>query len=347
MKRLKKMAFDFMSDNVYNKDWVDEAIDDYHNLESGTMSKEEFSKKYWSSNNAKDVFKILFRLMITEIKGIYNKQDIIENINLIKEKMNELSLFEPIKNGTFTSLASAINYSIKDDPNSEKLEEEDLKDDHTDPIIENYQDILDGVTKKFYNGTWKPKSIGKNNAAKLVKYYVEEYKGWTPEDVKRELTWEQFSEESKLRTAIDSIFNGSPYLLINNAYPGEFKPWDLKGLPKDNNPIWQDYFNSDDHIIEGIKWMVEERLGVSPNSYEDLQKITENDFTENRLSFILEKFNNDPQEALKFAYPSLYEEKDFDDIVDETSKQPNVIDENEDSNVANRIIKRLVKGINK
>lgn len=86
------------------------------------------------------------------------------------------------------------------------------------------------------------------------------------------------------------VFNDSPFLAINNAYPNKYKPWELSKCPS----IW------DKNLArEATTWMVKEKLGGS------LEKITNAVFKKHGLYGMLSTiYGHSSYLALKDAFPS-------------------------------------------
>lgn len=87
--------------------------------------------------------------------------------------------------------------------------------------------------KNFPSGTWKCDEKYEN-AKNVTKTLIERVLKWTYEDIRNKLTLNIFKKYSVLSMLV-KVFNGSPYLAIENAYPGKFKPWEL---PCVSNSFW-------------------------------------------------------------------------------------------------------------
>lgn len=80
--------------------------------------------------------------------------------------------------------------------------------------------------KSFPSGTWKCDEKYEN-AKNVTKTLIERVLKWTYEDIRNKLTLNIFKKYSVLSMLV-KVFNGSPYLAIENAYSGKFKKSDLK-----------------------------------------------------------------------------------------------------------------------
>ena len=160
-----------------------------------------------------------------------------------------------------------------------------------------------------YPGKFKPwelPSVPKKNwnvktAREATIWLIEEKLKWSDEDVRRNLSQNTFKENS-LRGMLDVLFNGSPYLAIDNAYPGKFKPWEFKRIPKN---FWNLKTAS-----EATIWLIEEKLKWSD---EDVRRnLSQNTFKENSLRGMLDVlFNGSPYLAIDNAYPGKFKPWEF------------------------------------
>ena len=141
---------------------------------------------------------------------------------------------------------------------------------------------------------WEFAKVPKNfwnlkTASEATIWLIEEKLRWSDEDVRRNLSQNTFKENS-LRGMLDVLFNGSPYLAIDNAYPGKFKPWELSSVPK---KFW-----NLETAKEATIWLIEEKLKWSDEDVKE--KLTLNTFKENSLKSMLNYlFNIDPHQPVE------------------------------------------------
>ena len=142
--------------------------------------------------------------------------------------------------------------------------------------------------------SWEFSKVPKNfwnmeTAKEATMWLIEEKLKWSDEDVRRNLSQNTFKENS-LRGMLDVLFNGSPYLAIDNAYPGKFKPWELPSVPK---KFW-----NLETAKEATIWLIEEKLKWSDEDVKE--KLTLNTFKENSLKSMLNYlFNIDPHQPVE------------------------------------------------
>ena len=141
---------------------------------------------------------------------------------------------------------------------------------------------------------WEFAKVPKNfwnlkTASEATIWLIEEKLRWSDEDVRRNLSQNTFKENS-LRGMLDVLFNGSPYLAIDNAYPGKFKPWELPSVPK---KFW-----NLETAKEATIWLIEEKLKWSDEDVKE--KLTLNTFKENSLKSMLNYlFNIDSHQPVE------------------------------------------------
>ena len=142
--------------------------------------------------------------------------------------------------------------------------------------------------KNFPSGTWKCDEKYEN-AKNVTKTLIERVLKWTYEDIRNKLTLNIFKKYSVLSMLV-KVFNGSPYLAIENAYPGKFKPWEVARVPKN--------FWNMETAREATIWLIEEKLKWSDEDVKE--KLTLNTFKENSLKSMLNYlFNIDPHQPVE------------------------------------------------
>ena len=140
-----------------------------------------------------------------------------------------------------------------------------------------------------------------NTAKKATIWLVEEKLNWSDEDVKKKISARIFKENS-LGGMLTNLFNGSPYLAIENVYPGKFKQWELPYVP---HSFW-----NMETAKEATIWLIEEKLKWSD---EDIRKkLSQNIFKINSLDGMLTNlFNGSPYLAIENAYPGKFKALEF------------------------------------
>ena len=149
--------------------------------------------------------------------------------------------------------------------------------------------------KNFPSGTWKCDEKYEN-AKNVTKTLIERVLKWTYEDIRNKLTLNIFKKYSVLSMLV-KVFNGSPYLAIENAYPGKFKPWEL---PCVSNSFW-----NLKTAKEATIWLIEEKLKWNDDDIKE--KLSANTFIKNSLTGMLNVlFNGSAYLAINNAYPGKF-----------------------------------------
>ena len=149
--------------------------------------------------------------------------------------------------------------------------------------------------KQFPKGVWNCNEKY-DNAKEVTKTLIEKVLKWSDDEIKRKLSANIFIQNS-LYGMLVILFNGSPYLAIENAYPGKFKPWEL---PCVSNSFW-----NLKTAKEATIWLIEEKLKWNDDDIKE--KLSANIFIQNSLGGMLViLFNSSPYLAIENAYPGKF-----------------------------------------
>ena len=148
--------------------------------------------------------------------------------------------------------------------------------------------------KNFPHGTWNCDEKYEN-AKNVTKTLIEKVLKWSENDIKEKLSANTFRKYS-LTGMFIILFNASPYLAIDNAYPGKFKQWDLPSVSK---KFW-----NMETAREATIWLIEEKLKWSDDDIKE--KLSANTFIKNSLTSIISLFNGSPYLAIENAYPGKF-----------------------------------------
>ena len=168
------------------------------------------------------------------------------------------------------------------------------------PPVELYQLVVEGEVSKFPKGYWIDFEPS-DTAVPIIRYLVEERLELSDEDV---LKYWNFGliKANKLRGMMESLFSNSPYLAIESAYPGKFKPWEFKNVPRD--------FWTKEIAIEAIKWLIEGKLKLSDE--EVLKHWSVKFLRANGFQGMIETvFSGSPYLAIEAAYPGKFKPWEF------------------------------------
>ena len=95
--------------------------------------------------------------------------------------------------------------------------------------VQIYKEILSSKRDKFPNHFWNDAKT-MQYAKEIIIYLFEQVLKWDDEDIKKKLNARLF-KRYYLCNMLMNVFNGSPFLALNNAYPDKFHEWELKFLP--------------------------------------------------------------------------------------------------------------------
>lgn len=155
--------------------------------------------------------------------------------------------------------------------------------------IELYRKRLNGEIRFMPRGFWSPVAV-----RHVVRYLLEDYLKYDREQIVKNFSV-AFLKQYKLE-GIMKMFNSSPYNILNDVYPGEFKPWELSNAPVNT---W-----TEETAVEALKWLIEEKLMWSRE--EVIKSYSKKTLIDNGLKSIMYLFDNSPYNALNAAYPGEY-----------------------------------------
>lgn len=142
-----------------------------------------------------------------------------------------------------------------------------------DTPVELYKKILKGELKRFPNRFWVDPGA-EENAKEITRYFIEEILKWTDEEVKANLT-EMVFRKYKLSGMLEYTFDRSPFKAIDNAYPGKFKEWEFKSVPRH---LWE----NEEKRNEAIRWLL---IKVNKDKFKELTNV---DFLNNGLGGLMD-----------------------------------------------------------
>jgi hypothetical protein len=163
--------------------------------------------------------------------------------------------------------------------------------------VEIFKLVLTEKLEKFPNRFWS-NSDAIENAVEILRYLFESILQWSSEDIKKNCSKSLF-KEYKLQTMFHGVFHGSPFRILNAAYPNQFKEWELKITP---NNFW-----NEETGIKATKWLIEEKLKWTGNDIKE--KISGNVFIQNGLEGMLQiVYHDSVWQAINAAYPNQFKE---------------------------------------
>lgn len=135
----------------------------------------------------------------------------------------------------------------------------------------------------------------KENRVKAVRHLIEDKLKWSDEDIKAKLSQMTF-RENNLNALLNSYYNGSVYLTLNEAYPDKFLPWEL-------SCVMTGFWDVKENRVKAIKWMIEEKLKWSIDDIKN--KLSRDTFIKCGLAGLLTSYKGGMAVAIEEAYPGM------------------------------------------
>jgi len=185
---------------------------------------------------------------------------------------------------------------------SNRVQTKLTKDEGAVKAVAIYKDVLWGKRKKFPHGFFKG-ATGLENASKITRYLIEVVLKIPSDKIPQKVTQRTFMDNG-LAGMLPNVFNGSPYLAVENAYSGMFKKWEFT-----QQRMWQGEEGLE-LAKEATKWLIEEIEKIP--FHEIPQKVTAKMFADNGLAGMLANaFNASPYLAVENAYPDKFKKWEF------------------------------------
>jgi hypothetical protein len=167
--------------------------------------------------------------------------------------------------------------------------------------IEVFNMVRNGELKRYPHSFWSF-SDGRIRAINILKYVLENILQWNDEDIIQNYDVNVFGK-FKIRGILSRVFNSSPFEALNAVYPDKFQIWQFR-VP---NNYWED----DDNVMEAIRDIYENKLGIK--SISDIYKITNHEdiFEKYGLDAIPRAQKKSIHDVIGMAYTGLEEEKFF------------------------------------
>ncbi|PFE15280.1 hypothetical protein CN307_12955 [Bacillus cereus] len=145
--------------------------------------------------------------------------------------------------------------------------------------------------RKTPRGFWT-----KETALDLLKWTIEVKEQLTDEQLKQvyEISW---LRKHNLSTPLKVFWNTQPFTMLNDLYPGRFKPWELNKTP---NGYW-----TRENALEALKWTIEVKLKLSD---EELKKVYSYEWIKQMglRTPLVNFWNKNGFKMLNTLYPSRY-----------------------------------------
>ena len=144
-------------------------------------------------------------------------------------------------------------------------------------------------------------------AADATKWLIEDRLGIPYEDIPKRISIREFHMNG-LSKLLD-LFNQNLFHVIDNAYSGQFKPWQFN----EQNDIWKSS-NSLEIAKQATQWLISEKLHIT--NEKAITYLTRRHFISNGLGQMLGTlFNHSPFQALENLMPELKKNEAFQKIL--------------------------------
>ncbi|MDT3766301.1 DUF4046 domain-containing protein [Priestia filamentosa] len=169
-------------------------------------------------------------------------------------------------------------------------------------VVEIYQDVLNGKVKRFPN-----KFFSGEEGKKYVKYmtcYLLEERLSIPIDkipvrVQANILWSHRLKPPAM------IYGWNYYDVIENAYPGRFKPWEFQQVP---HKYWHGK-EGKNRAIEAVKHVIENELNIP---IEEIPlHVNLHFFKKYHLYGVFDIFEQSPFQVIQAVYPGVFKPWQF------------------------------------
>lgn len=162
--------------------------------------------------------------------------------------------------------------------------------DVEDVNVKIYRQVLDGTLDRFPRNFWKEEY---KSAPALVRYLIEEVLKWDEEDIKNNFTTFTL-EQYKLAGLHKYVYKKNLFNVIDSAYPGRFKPWEMKFSPRS-------YWRNLENCINATRWLILEKLEWTKEDI--MEKFNNNVFKENGFTGLLKwGWNGESYNAVALSF---------------------------------------------
>lgn len=136
-----------------------------------------------------------------------------------------------------------------------------------------FRDILSGKASRFPNRYWQQPGA-EAECAVITRYFIEDVLKWEDKDIREKIN-EMVFRKYHLSGMLEYVFGRSPFLAIDNAYPGRYKVWELTCTPKH---FWEQEGNRN----SALSWLLD-KTGKTK-----IGELTNKDFLNNGLGGLMD-----------------------------------------------------------
>ncbi|SDE43256.1 hypothetical protein SAMN04487777_11250 [Priestia aryabhattai B8W22] len=169
-------------------------------------------------------------------------------------------------------------------------------------VIEVYQDVLEKKRKRFPNYFFVGKE-GKKYMRYMTCYLLEQHLSIPIDEIPFQVGANTLWSHRLRPPAM--LYGWNYYEVIDNAYPGRFKPWQFQQVP---DKYW-DGEEGKKRAIEAVKYVIEEELRI-PLKEIPIQ-INIHFFYQHSLGGVFSLFGQSPFQVVEAVYPGVFKPWQF------------------------------------
>ena len=141
----------------------------------------------------------------------------------------------------------------------------------------------------------------KEKALQVLKWTIEEKEKLSSEKI-LQVYGQKWLKDQRLGSPLRVLWNGSPYAMINDLYPGHFKEWEFKMVP---NSFW-----TKGKALQALKWTIEEKEKLKQEQLKN--RYSKRWLIQSGLGGACQLFWNDsPYAMINDLYPNHFKEWEF------------------------------------
>jgi hypothetical protein len=164
--------------------------------------------------------------------------------------------------------------------------------------VNEYKKLLSGKIEKMPRGIWS----NPENPRKVVRYLLEEKLGWSKEDIQKKFSG-RVLKENKLRGLLKVVYDFRVYNVLQDVYPCEFLPWEIKEVPRG-------YWDDIDNCRRATEWLLEDQLEWSKEDIK--QKYSSSVFHQHGLPHLYRAgWRGDAWRAIEETYPGEFKREEM------------------------------------
>lgn len=168
----------------------------------------------------------------------------------------------------------------------------------SEELLESFIEIIKRNYSYYYVTEIKKEGKPRLIVQKLIRTLIEDVEKIPISDIPNKVDYD-FFKTRKLGNLLWTFYNNSAFEAVNDAYKGEFLPWQFKRVP---NNFWQGK-KGQKKVKLALEWFCN---AMQIKSVDDAKSVTENDFKSQGLGGLLSNvFNSSPFLAMNYLFSDL------------------------------------------